>query len=563
MILQERLPFPSGSATAQLVSLLHRTPLKRDPVETQNARAAGEEDVATEVPSHASRQDVQTSWNVLLVSLGVSCFVTLLSFVVPVVYALPVFDVFAPRGHSLTRWGWWFTPSFSYIGQGMIMGLPTSIHMVLGAVVGWAILSPMAHAFGWAPSEPLDADEGGRGWILWISLAVMCAESIIGVVALVFSSGTKDFLDWGKSTEHRIALPSHEHEGLLPNRADRLAPPASSSGRAEDSLSEITLPDEDDEPPERQTPINYVVGGLIISSVVGVLSVAGAAGTSIAPWATLLAFILASLFSVLAVRALGETDLNPVSGVAKISQLLYGVVQPGNVVANLIAGAITESGAMQAGELMQDYKTGHLVGVAPWNQFRGQLLGSLLGIGFTVFGYTLYRSTYPIPGPQFPAPTSAIWLNLARLINNGTLPETVPSFMLLFGVIFGVTGILHAVARSRHLRRLRSKRRRNEPVPMWEQCALAFPSGIAFATGMMNTPNFSLARLLGGLSAAAYTRYAQRYNTQQDLKTLLVIVVASGFVLGEGFASIAGLVLTNSDVPVLCYGCRYGCGGGC
>ena len=41
------------------------------------------------------------------------------------------------------------------------------------------------------------------------------------------------------------------------------------------------------------------------------------------------------------VRALGETDLNPVSGLGKISQLVFAVVQPSNVVANLIAGGVS------------------------------------------------------------------------------------------------------------------------------------------------------------------------------------------------------------------------------
>lgn len=60
-------------------------------------------------------------------------------------------------------------------------------------------------------------------------------------------------------------------------------------------------------------------------------------------------------------RALGETDLNPVSGVGKISQIVFAVVAPGNIIANLIAGAIAEAGAQQAGDLMQDLKTGHLL----------------------------------------------------------------------------------------------------------------------------------------------------------------------------------------------------------
>jgi hypothetical protein len=47
------------------------------------------------------------------------------------------------------------------------------------------------------------------------------------------------------------------------------------------------------------------------------------------------------------VRALGETDINPVSGLGKISQLLFAWIQPGNIAANLIAGGIAEAGAQQ------------------------------------------------------------------------------------------------------------------------------------------------------------------------------------------------------------------------
>ena len=39
-------------------------------------------------------------------------------------------------------------------------------------------------------------------------------------------------------------------------------------------------------------------------------------------WQPLIGVLLALLVAVLAVRALGETDLNPVSGVGKLSQVL-------------------------------------------------------------------------------------------------------------------------------------------------------------------------------------------------------------------------------------------------
>ncbi len=50
---------------------------------------------------------------------------------------------------------------------------------------------------------------------------------------------------------------------------------------------------------------------------------------------------------IVRVRALGETDLNPVSGLGKVSQLLFAWIQPGNIVANIIAGGVAEAGAQQ------------------------------------------------------------------------------------------------------------------------------------------------------------------------------------------------------------------------
>lgn len=104
--------------------------------------------------------------------------------------------------------------------------------------------------------------------------------------------------------------------------------------------------DEDFEPPHRLVPDSWVVIGLGLSACLGILLVwwiFGAEG--IKPWATAIGLVLASILSLLGVRALGETDLNPVSGIGKISQLLFAVLQPGNVVANIIAGGVAEVGS--------------------------------------------------------------------------------------------------------------------------------------------------------------------------------------------------------------------------
>jgi len=72
--------------------------------------------------------------------------------------------------------------------------------------------------------------------------------------------------------------------------------------------------DPENEPPERLVPTPWVWWGLGGSGVLGVILVwivFGADG--IHPWATAVGLVLASVLSLIGVRALGETDLNPVS----------------------------------------------------------------------------------------------------------------------------------------------------------------------------------------------------------------------------------------------------------
>lgn len=83
---------------------------------------------------------------------------------------------------------------------------------------------------------------------------------------------------------------------------------------------------------------------------------------------------------------------------------------------NLVAGAIAEAGAQQAGDMMQDFKTAHLLGVRPRAQFYAMLIGSFASVFVSVGAYALYTSAFEIPGPEFPAPTAEIWLDMAELV---------------------------------------------------------------------------------------------------------------------------------------------------
>lgn len=199
---------------------------------------------------------------------------------------------------------------------------------------------------------------------------------------------------------------------------------------------------------------------------------------------------------------------------------------------------------------MQDLKTGHLLRASPRAQFFGQLIGSALSIVVTATAYGLYTRAYPIPGPTFPAPTAYVWLALARLLRAGTLPPHSGESMLGFAALFACVSLVKTIMVRRGVRGAR-----------W------VPSGVAFAIGFLNAPSFSLARLAGGVIEHVYRRRLAakapggRIREGDDIR---IIVVASGFVLGEGVVSVVTLALRSFHVGVAsCWGCVEGLCAGC
>ncbi|GAA5864934.1 hypothetical protein JCM3774_003914 [Rhodotorula dairenensis] len=611
VVVREKLVFPSGTATAQVLGVLHGRPLVHSPDSAKHAknglrnRATArrtalipdlqdgpsaetgillhrEESMGQEEMGDLILPDEETpaekivgrkAWRSLLLSFAASASYTLLSLAMPVIYAVPIFDIFFRR--AAHDWLWWFTPSFSYVGQGIIMGPETVLSMNAGMLCGWAFLSPLSKQLGWAPGPVSSSSDGARGWILWPALAIMTAESILSV-SFVAAQALKPILartaERAKSGHLFVraeggALDSDDDDDDDDDDAESL----DGLRPGGDVRAKRAVAREHDEP-----SVPVVVIGAALSCVSCVLFVSAVFGEDgIKWWATVIALVLASAFAILGVRALGTTDLNPVSAIGKISQLVFAVVQPGNVVANLVAGGIAEAGAQQAGDLMQDMKTGYLWGSSPKAQFHGQLIGSLASVFVSTGVYCLYRRVYEFPSTAFPVPTAAIWLNLARLVNQGKLPPHTEGAMLFFGTTFVALAALKAVGKAKIAAAADEgagmisdgDRARAWRWTRW------IPSGIAFAVGFINTPSFSLARLVGGLLSLHYTRQRSRTHPPTansnsgaaHLEHFGLVLVASGFVLGEGLASVVGLGLKSADFggPATCWGCGVGGGGYC
>lgn len=428
------------------------------------------------------------------------------------------------------------------------MGPATTLHMLFGALLGWAVLSPLAKKNEWAPGPVSDWETGSKGWIVWVSLAIMLADSLVNLGWLVL----RPILSYGRVFVPAIwdIIRSHDVRDLLKLniRSDRGRYAALSPEDSEDPdrytfaalKRQVQKVDEEpDAPPEHLVSNRTVVIGLILSIIISVVAVHVTFPSTIPFVLTIFALVLAMLLSIMGVRAIGETDLNPVSGISKLTQLVFALVTPtsgpyakNGVIINLIAGAISESGALQAGDLMQDIKAGHLLGAAPNAQFWGQIIGSAVGAVVAAMVYKLYTNVYKIPGDLFQIPTGFVWVFTARLVTGKGLPPAVPQWAAGAGLVWAVLTVARVYG---------GILKRSGRGGKWVDFV---PGGIAVAVGMYNVPSFTLARTVGGLISWYWRHYRGREETP-------VIVLASGLILGEGVCSIINLGLASLGVPHL------------
>ncbi|KAL3445353.1 OPT oligopeptide transporter protein-domain-containing protein [Aspergillus insuetus] len=597
VIIREKLRFPSGTASALMLRVLHRSGKN----EKARTRSAGRiEDERDEEEAHApllsrgsqereaepqtnvlDSNDMKKDWrskmHLLVGAFVASGIYTLFSYFVPQVRDIPIF------GLSLAHnWLWTLNPSPAYVGQGIIMGPSTCMHMLFGAVLGWGVLSPLAKARGWAPG-PVDSwEDGSKAWIVWVSLAIMLADSIVSLGWLVVKpavavapSLVREVVNsrvgrWIASKSSAVTgRHNYSYSALQPTEQSAQADSAQTTNKSET--------EEEDAPPSQLISMRTVLILLPLTLILNVICMHIVFGDVISPLLSSLATLLAVLLSIMGVRALGETDLNPVSGISKLTQLLFSLATPSAhfsrrsaLITNLLAGAVSESGALQAGDMMQDLKTGHILGASPKAQFYGQMIGSLVGAVLSTAVYKMYVNVYEVPGPMFQTPTAYVWIFTARLVTGQGLPPMAWEVSVLAGAAFVAVTMLRIMAASP----LANGGRPHGVAAPWRSWV---PGGIAVAVGIFNVPSFTLARAIGGIIAWWWARGHSKHNESgstdspsipptdtddstkpatratddADAASSSVVILASGLILGEGIMSIVNLLLASGSVPHL------------
>ena len=201
---------------------------------------------------------------------------------------------------------------------------------------------------------------------MWISLSIMISDSVVSLIVVTVRT-LLHFVSSVRNSEKELATqavrdisqPIESSEQFSSSVEPTHTDTNHSMNKGSDNDSTETTQSVQmlrDVSKKHLVPNAWVFCGLTFSCILCVVSTRAVFGTVIPVYAIVISVIMSLFLSILGVKALGETDLNPVSGIGKLSQLICALCVPkntrGSILINLISGAISEATTQQAGDLM-------------------------------------------------------------------------------------------------------------------------------------------------------------------------------------------------------------------
>ncbi|MBN1827471.1 MAG: OPT/YSL family transporter [Candidatus Eisenbacteria bacterium] len=355
------------------------------------------------------------------------------------------------------------------LGAGVLIGPKVGWSLFAGAVIAWGIITPVLNGMG------LIEYSGGSSiyrdalkWILWPGVACMITAGFTSL-GLQYKTIGRTFSSLRKATAAAAAADEEE--------------------------------DAPDPFPMKWWFIGMAAATVLTASMAYIFF-------GIAVWMGVLAVILSLFVASIAVRATGETDINPVGAMGKITQVVYGILDPGRITTNLMAAGITAAGASQAGDLMHDLKAGYMLKVSIRKQVITQLIGVIVGVLVAAGVYRLLTAAYEIPGEDFAGPAVVAWHLMAKVLAEGV--SSLEPSALWAAVVGGAVGIILTL-----MHRIRS-------IAKW------LPSPVAIGIAFIVPGFYSIAMWFGALLTWLYNR------KHGDRVERFGPALASGLIAGEG-----------------------------
>jgi OPT family oligopeptide transporter len=467
LINKDRLAFPTGTATAETIRSLHA------------GDRGGSPESAREGSRKAQSLALAAAFAAVLTWVRDAKAVWM-PFNVPSSFGLP----FQIAGRSALDWTLALKTEVVLLGAGALMSFRTGWSLLLGGVLTYAFLAPALLAQG------VIADASYKsivGWTVWPGAAILVAAGL-----------TSFALDWRSVARSFTGLAS-----ILRKQK-----------------TQVEHPIEAVECPDWWFPAGFVALSPVVVFLMMWLF-------QIPLWAGVVALPMAVVMGFVAARVTGETDVTPTKALGPVTQLVYGVLTPGNLSGNIMSGNVTGGIGLHAADLLTTLKTGWLLGGSPRVQFRAQILGVVAGALVVVPAFTLLIPDPSVLGSEaWPAPSCLVWAGVSKAFADG-----IGSLggLARGGIVAGaLLGVMLALLERFAPPRLRA----------W----IPSPSGMGLA--MVIPGSNAIAMFLGALVAEVLRRWrpavAQRY----------VVPVSSGLIAGESLMGVVVALLIVAGVLV-------------
>jgi uncharacterized oligopeptide transporter (OPT) family protein len=467
LINRERLSFPSGTAAAVMLHGLYRT--------------AGA---------------VRSRTRILVASIGIGALLPLLRDIRGLAVIgkssnvfdwLPRFPV-AGSSYAASDAGLVLDHSALLVGAGVFVGLRTTVWMLVGGVITAFVLGPIALDATWVDSLGRSVTATTRLDMSWAEIGIWIGAPFLVSYAIVALAG-----NW---------------RAVVRTFTARRGTP-----RLEDASARIEI------------PLSWFWFGFALCG--GSAIVLARVLFDIPVLLGCLAVAMSLVFSMVACRITGETDITPGGPMGKLTQLAFGVLRPQHPSTNLMTAAMTHASSVASADLLNDLKSGYLLGANPRRQFVAQASGIIAGTAASVLAYfILVPDASALTGSdghaaQFAAPAAHQFRAIAELLQNG-LGNLHPMDRVLV-----VTGTIAGVVIS-SIERLAPKR-----IARW------LPSAAGLGLGLLLPLSTSLAMLLGAGLAALATR------RRSDASERFVWPISAGLLAGESLAGVVVAIANN------------------
>src|SRR6266850_3498557 len=352
-----------------------------------------------------------------------------------------------------------FNFSLLSFGSGLLVGFRICLSMAIGTTISWFILPPFLLRHGMIPAQTFPLT---LRWVMWPATGLMVAGGLTSLL-----------LKWN--------LIVKTFRGLRGSQLER-----------------------------NDFPMQWVVIGSLVMTVVICLVQYFSMGIPV--YLSFIAILLSLPLMLVGLRVLGETNWGPISALSNMMQGIFGVLAPGQIIANMLASGTTGTIATESEALMQDYKAGDMIGSSPKNLTIMQLIATPIGAAAVSWMYPLLRDTYGIVGNNagLSSPISRKWAGFAEILSRGL--TALPPGAVGALIVASLLGIAFAILENRGAR--------------W------VPSPTAVGIGMLVPAAVILVMFLGSVVERIWWR------TDRKTNGLYMVPLASGLIAGEAIVAV-------------------------